>query len=420
MPVIEKILARQLYDSRGLPTIETQVFLKSKAMGSFITPSGASKGKKEALELRDGTDNSFKSKGVNKAIFNIQNEIAKNIINKNIENIKELDQILINLDGTENKSRLGANAILSVSAAFFKALALEHGRNLYEDVLKKEYFLPVPLINIINGGVHASNGLDIQEFMLVPHGFKTFRESIFMAALVFYNLRLLLKEHGFSVAVGDEGGFAPFLRSNEEALEFISIAIEKSGLKIKKDISIALDVAANEIYNVKNNTYKINNQNINYLELISYYEKLIKHFGICSIEDPFYEDDFNAYKIFNKKLGNYIQIVGDDLYATNEKYILAGIENKYTNAVLIKINQIGTISEAMSAVKMTKNAGFQAIMSHRSGETEDTTIADLTILFGINQIKTGSLSRSERVAKYNRLLRIEEELGDKALYWGSL
>jgi len=414
MPKIISLVARQVFDSRGTPTVEAEIKLDNGGFASFITPSGASCGSKEALELRDNDPNKYGGKGVSKAISHMRGEITEALLHKNINNQAELDNILINLDNTPNKSRLGANAILAVSGAFFRALAAGEHKALYASIpWEGPYIMPMPLVNVINGGAHANNGLDIQEFMLVPRGATNFSECLRMCAEVFYALKKLLAKNNLSTAVGDEGGFAPMLSHNEQALDLLSEAVVSLGLKLGTDISFALDVAATEL--CKNNYYIINNNKLNQHQMINWYEKLIKDYSICSIEDAFSEDDYESFQAITARLGAHVQIVGDDLFVTNEKFIKLGIEHKYANAVLIKINQIGTISETLRAVKLTQKSGLNAIISHRSGESEDTTIADLAVLTRAGQIKTGSMSRSERTAKYNRLLRIEEELGSKAL-----
>lgn len=422
MAIIESIRARQVFDSRGFPTVEADVALKGGGVGRFITPSGASVGKKEALELRDGDPTQFNGKGVKKALAHIHGPIAQALISKSWTQ-SELDQRLVELDGTPNKSQLGANAILSVSGAFFRALAEHQALPLYaRSGQSGHYLLPMPLVNVINGGAHANNGLDIQEFMIVPVSATSFSVAMRMVAEVFYALKAILQESGLSTAVGDEGGFAPDLATNEDALLLLMKAIQKAGFKPGKDVALALDVAANELFCEKSHTYNLNGQQLEREQLLAWYEKVCADFPLCSIEDPFAEDDTQGFMLMTKRLGAKLQIVGDDLFVTNKRLIEKGIENRWANAVLIKINQIGTISEAIDATAMTMNAHLSAIISHRSGDSEDTTIADLAVLSGAGQIKTGSMSRSERVAKYNRLLRIEEELGNNAQFhqktWG--
>jgi enolase len=417
MPTIMSLKARQLFDSRGIPTIEAEIRLDNGGHASFITPSGASCGSKEALELRDNNPHEFAGKGVQKALGHIRTIINEALLHKEFNNQEELDNLLIDLDGTSNKKRLGANALLAVSGAFFRASAHGLRRPLYEIFIhNRPFILPMPLVNIINGGAHANNNLDIQEFMLVPIGASRFDQSLRFCAEVFYVLKELIAKKNLSTAVGDEGGFAPLLRCNEEALDFLCEAVLKAGFKLGKDIAFALDVAATEIFNKEKNIYIIQKEELALDDMISWYKNLTTNYPICSLEDPFAEDDFEAFALITKILGEHIQIVGDDLFVTNINYIKNGIENSYANAVLIKMNQVGTISETLSAVELTQKAGLKAIISHRSGESEDTTIADLAVLTRAGQIKTGSMSRSERLAKYNQLLRIEEELGAKALF----
>jgi enolase len=412
MAKIIKLKARQVFDSRGYPTVEAEILLEKNSLGRFICPSGASTGSKEALELRDH-EAWFMGKGVLKAVSHINQEIANNILGRSFKDQEELDKFLIDLDGTENKSRLGANAILPVSGAFFHAIAAYEKRALY-DQGQEIFILPRPMVNVLNGGVHADNNLDIQEFMLVPKA-KTFSEAMRMVAESFYALKSILKSRGLSTAVGDEGGFAPKLKSNEEALDLLSKAVQMAGFALHKDLSFALDIAANELH--VNNKYKLNNKYLDQEELLNWYEKISLQYPICSIEDPFSENDFLGFSKIVKSLGSKIQIIGDDLFVTNEKYLSLGIKNNYANGILIKINQVGTISETIKAIKLAKDHKFFTIISHRSGDSEDTTIADLAVLTSAGQIKTGSLARSERVCKYNRLLKIEEELGDKACLW---
>jgi len=417
MPSILYLDAQQVFDSRGTPTIEVEIKLNNGGHASFITPSGASCGSKEALELRDGDPKRYAGKGVSLAVKHVQGEIAQALLGKNFISQEELDQSLIALDGTPNKSRLGANAILAVSGAFFKALADGEKKPLYKLISNPApYLMPMPLVNVINGGAHANNGLDIQEFMLVPIGAPSFSESLRYCAEVFYTLKALLTKLGLSTAVGDEGGFAPMLKSNEQALDLLSEAVLKTGYKIGSDIAFALDVAATELFDSKNQTYHINKREFNREELANWYEKIAKDYNICSIEDPFGENDYEGFAKLMNQIGSQVQIVGDDLFVTNEKYIKLGIEKACANAVLIKMNQIGTISETLNAIRLSQKFGLKTIISHRSGESEDTTIADLAVLTRAGQIKCGSMSRGERIAKYNRLLRIEKELGTQALF----
>jgi enolase len=414
---IDHVKARQVFDSRGIPTIEAEIFLKDGGHGRFIAPSGASVGQKEALELRDKDQTKFAGRGVLQAVSHVENKIAHAILEKNFYGQSDFDKLLIELDGTENKSKLGANAILAVSGAFFHALADHFKKPLYRSLKDGgPFILPLPLVNVINGGKHANNALDVQEFMLLPCGAKNFSESMQFIAETFYVLKNILQTRGASIAVGDEGGFAPKLSHNEQALDLLMAAVTKAGFEPGNHIKFALDVAANELYDKSADKYFLNNNLIGRDALLLWYEKLVKNYPICSIEDPFFEEDFIGFSSMMKKLGHRIQIVGDDLFATNEKYIRLGIEKGYANAVLIKMNQIGTITETIDAAKLAKDAGMHVIVSHRSGDSEDTTIADLSVLVGAGQIKTGSISRSERTAKYNRLLRIEEELGVAAAF----
>ena len=412
MTKIIKINARSVFDSRGVPRVEADVFLSSGEIGRFSTPSGSSCGSKEALELRDGDPKRFHGKGVNKALGHIRKEITEAVVGKTFSSQNELDEVLIKLDGTPNKSRLGANALLPVSGAFFHALALSQKRPLYGS----GRLLPMPLVNVINGGSHANNGLDVQEFMLVPKGAPNFSEALRMVAEIFHALKSLLNARGLSTGVGDEGGFAPKLSRNEEALELLMEASVKSHYQPGRDVFFALDVAANELFDEQKNLYRINQHWLDADALLDWYAGLTKSFPLLSIEDPFGENDYAAFTKITARLGSSVQIVGDDLFVTNEHYIQEGIERRYANAVLIKMNQIGTMSETLRAIEMAQKGGMRTIISHRSGETEDTTIADLAVLTEAGQIKTGSMSRSERVAKYNRLLRIEEELSGSARF----
>jgi enolase len=414
---ISDIKARQVYDSRGTPTIEADVLLEGGGFGRFITPSGASVGKKEACELRDNDPDQFYGRGVKKALANIHGEIRQRLLSQTFLNQAQFDDELIKLDGSSNKQRLGANAILSVSGAFFHARASQKKQPLYlSDERSEAFLLPLPLVNVINGGVHADNKLDVQEFMLVPSGADTFSACLQMVDETFIALKNLLKSKGLSTTVGDEGGFAPNLRSDEEALDLLMTAIIKAGYKPLVDIKLALDVAAGEIYDESTKTYRINDRVFAWEELLLWYQKMVKDYPIFSIEDPFFEDDFTGFAMMVKNLGQKIQIVGDDLFVTNEHYIREGIERRLANAVLIKMNQIGTITETLQAIALCQKGNLRTVISHRSGDTEDTTIADLAVMTRAGQIKTGSMSRSERTAKYNRLLRIEEELGKAALF----
>jgi len=413
MAKIKSVKGRQVFDSRGNPTVEAEVFLDNGLSASAISPSGASTGAFEAHELRDQDKNLFLGKSVNIAIKNINNKISPKLKNINSDDQSNIDKILLELDGTENKTNLGANALLAVSLANAKCSAISNKKSLFKN-LGKSYSLPIPLMNIINGGVHADNDLNIQEFMIRPDSAKNFMDAIEKCFLVIQNLKKLLKSKKMLTNVGDEGGFAPAINTNEEALMLIVEAIEKSKLQPGRDIVICLDVAANELTNDKGE-YCVQSKNfINTDEVVSYYEKLTSNYPIKSIEDPFAEDDWVAWQKITKAIGNKVQIVGDDLFVTNVKRLERGIKEKSANSILIKPNQIGTLTETLEVIAMAKKANFNTIISHRSGDTEDTFIADLAVATMSSQIKTGSLARSERVAKYNRLLRIEEELGNHA------
>ncbi len=416
MGEIIDIIAREIIDSRGIPTIEVETFLDSGVRERASIPSGASTGKREALELRDkGTR--FHGKGVQNAVRNVHEEIAPQLRGLDSENQVYIDTLLIELDGTENKSRLGANAILGVSIAICKATAIEAGMPLYRYIggcNAKE--LPVPMMNILNGGAHADNNLDIQEFMIVPAGLNNFANALRAGAEVFHTLKGILKKKGFKTAVGDEGGFAPDLASHEEAIALIIQAIELAGYTPGKDIYLALDVAASEFY--ENGLYNFEGKNASSGDMISYYGEMISKYPLLSIEDGLSENDWNGWRDMTHGLGKKVQFVGDDIFVTNTKIIKRGIEEGIANSVLIKLNQIGTLTETLDAIEVAKRAGYTAIISHRSGETEDTIIADLAVAYNTGFIKTGSLARGERVAKYNRLLRIEEELAGSALYKG--
>ncbi len=417
MAQIKKIIAREIIDSRGWPTVEADVLLDNGLLGRAAVPSGASTGTYEAVELRDGGPR-FLGKGVQKAVSHITNEIDKALHGKSIGQQKEVDQILLALDGTPNKKKLGANAILAVSLAYAKASALAKGQELFQYIAELSgndgNLLPVPLMNIVNGGQHADNPIDIQEFMIVPCG-PTFRESLRMGTEVFQNLKKILIAKKLSTALGDEGGFAPQIESNRQVLELLSEASKKSGYEPGRDLFFALDVAATELY--KNGAYHLSTEEgtkKTVADMIGYYQKLTKDFPIGSIEDGFSEEDWSGWKQLTEVLGNKIQLVGDDLFVTNPQRLKKGIEQKTANAILIKLNQIGTLTETLEAIQMAKKAGYRNVISHRSGETEDVTIADLAVGTCAGQIKTGSLSRSERLAKYNQLLRIEEKLGSQA------
>jgi enolase len=413
MAKIINVKGRQVFDSRGNPTVEAEVLLDDDISATAISPSGASTGAFEAFELRDDDKDFFLGKSVYKAVKNINSKIAPHLKGFNPADQFKIDNVLKELDGTENKKNLGANATLAVSLAVSKLAALSANKSLFKN-LGKSFSLPYPLMNIINGGAHADNDLNIQEFMIRPDSAKNITNAIEKCFLVIQNLKILLKSKKMLTNVGDEGGFAPSINSNEEALELIVMAIEKSNLKPGKDVAICLDVAANELIN-KKGEYSIQSNNfLSTDEVISYYKKLTSSYPIKSIEDPFAEEDWNAWKKITTEIGTSIQIVGDDLFATNSKRLKKGIDSKSANSILVKPNQIGTLSETLEVISMAKKANFNTIISHRSGDTEDTFIADLAVATESNQIKTGSLARSERVAKYNRLLRIEEELGNQA------
>lgn len=417
MAKIIKVLGREIIDSRGNPTVEAEVHLEGGFVGLAAAPSGASTGSREALELRDGDKTRFLGKGVLKAVSAVNNEIAQALIGKDASNQAEIDRLMIELDGTENKSKFGANAILAVSLANAKAAAASVGLPLYAYIAEINgtsgvYSMPLPMMNIINGGEHADNNIDIQEFMIQPVGAKSFKEALRIGAEVFHNLAKVLKKRGLSTAVGDEGGFAPNLNSNAEALECIKEAVTNAGYELGKDVTLALDCAASEFYNKETGNYELKGENKTFTseEFTHYLENLCKEYPIVSIEDGQNESDVAGFAYQTKVLGDKVQLVGDDLFVTNTKILQKGIENGIANSILIKFNQIGTLTETLEAIKMAKEAGYTTIISHRSGETEDATIADLAVGVAAGQIKTGSLSRSDRIAKYNQLLRIEESL----------
>ncbi len=418
MSKIKKVKGRQIIDSRGNPTVEVDIHLDSGVMGRAAVPSGASTGEHEAIELRDGDQSKYMGKGVLKAVENVNTVIAENIVGQEPD-FKAIDKIAIDLDGTENKGKLGANAILGVSLAVAQAAAAEQRIPLYRylggDSAK---ILPVPLMNIINGGMHADNNLDVQEFMIAPLGAPTFSQALQMACEVFHNLKAILNSKGFSTSVGDEGGFAPNLSSNEEAIELILTAIEKAGYAPDKDVFIALDAASSEMY--KDGKYTYNGEKISSVELVDAYAKMIKTSPVISVEDGLDENDWSGWKEMTARIGGNIQLVGDDFFVTNVKRLQKGIDEKAANSILIKVNQIGSLSETLDAINLAKENKFTSIISHRSGETEDTTISHLAVAMGVGQIKTGSLSRTDRLAKYNELLRIEEDLGERAVYAGPL
>ena len=412
MPKITNIKSRQVFDSRGIPTIESEVFLDDGNVASAIVPSGASTGTHEAFELRDIDNKKYLGKSVLQAIEKVNGEIAKALFGQSPEEQNNIDQILIDLDGTEQKKRLGANAILSVSLAVNKVSAISKDIPLYKNIGNGK-ILPLPLMNIINGGAHANNSLRIQEFMIRPDKAKSFKEAVQICFLVIQKLKSLISNKNLPTTVGDEGGFAPSFSSNDIAIEFILEAISKTGFVPGKDISICLDVAANELF--KDKKYAINSpQYISPEKTIEYYLSLIKRYPIKSIEDPFFEEDWESWINFTKLTDKELQVVGDDLFTTNEKRLTKGIKEKAANAILIKLNQIGTLTETIKVINLAHKHNYKTIISHRSGDSEDTFIADLAVATNSSQIKTGSLSRSERVAKYNRLLRIEDELGNKA------
>ena len=404
---IKNIIAREILDSRGNPTIEADVILENGIIGRASVPSGASTGSKEAIELRDN-EKRYLGKGVQKAISNINGPIRKSLIGKDSSNQQEIDEIMIKLDGTPNKSNMGANAILAVSIANLKASAKTQKTSLFK-YIETGTKLPTPMINIINGGAHANNKLDFQEFMIIPK-FATMKERIQAASEIFHTLKEILKSKHLNTSVGDEGGFAPDLKSNEEALKLIIKAIKKADYLPGENIFLALDIAASELVKGKKYILEAEDKKLTSKELIKYYKKLVKKYPIISLEDPLAEDDWEGFKLLTDQLGDKIQIVGDDLFVTNKKYLKQGIDKNIANAILIKPNQIGTVTETLETINLAKSANYKTIISHRSGETEDTFIADLAVATNAGQIKTGSMSRGERICKYNRLLRIEEEL----------
>ena len=417
------IHARQILDSRGTPTVEVDVCLSDGSLGRAAVPSGASTGAHEAVELRDGIKSKYFGKSVEKAVQNVNDLIGPMLIEEEIDPFDQtaVDNFMINLDGTNNKSKLGANAILGVSLANVKAAADSRGRFLYEYIGGCNCrTLPVPMMNILNGGKHADNNVDLQEFMIMPVGAKSFSECLQMGAEIFGHLKKVLQANGYNTAVGDEGGFAPDLKSNKEALDLIMAAIDKSGYKAGQQIKIALDPASTEFYDKKTKKYnlKAEKKKLSSDQLIKFYQELISNYPIISIEDGFAEDDWTGWKDFMTAAGTEIQIVGDDIFVTNPKRLARGIKEKAANSILIKLNQIGTLTETLDTIEMAKKAGFTCVISHRSGETEDATIADIAVATSAGQIKTGSISRTDRIAKYNQLLRIEETIGDKAIYPG--
>ncbi|MGX4644841.1 MULTISPECIES: phosphopyruvate hydratase [Holzapfeliella] len=421
MSVITDILGREVLDSRGNPTVEVEVYTEMGGFGRAIVPSGASTGEHEAVELRDGDKSRFGGKGVLKAVENVNTQIAKAVIGLDVTDQRGIDKTMIELDGTETKSKLGANAILGVSLAAAHAAADELGLPLYEYLGgPNSYVMPTPMMNVINGGEHADNNVDFQEFMIMPVGAKSIHEAVRMGAETFHSLQAILKERGDSTAVGDEGGFAPNLENNEAPFEILVEAIQRAGYKPGEQIAIACDVAASEFYDAEKRKYVTVADNKEYTaeEFTSLLESLVEKYPLISIEDPLDENEWDDWKTLTDRLAKKVQIVGDDLFVTNTSYLEKGIEMGVANSILIKVNQIGTLTETFDAIEMAKEAGYTAIVSHRSGETEDTTIADLVVATNAGQIKTGSLSRTDRIAKYNQLMRIEEQLGDTSKYKG--
>lgn len=419
MSEIQSIKAREIIDSRGNPTVEADVRLKSGAFGRAAVPSGASTGALEALEMRDGDKQRYLGKGVKQAVDNVNNQIQSKLIGVNALDQANVDNIMLTLDGTSNKANMGANAVLAVSLAVAKAAAAEQQQPLYQYLnTDAQMVLPVPMMNIINGGAHAHKGADLQEFMVVPHGVSSFSEAVQCGCEIFHNLKSILKSKGLNTAVGDEGGFAPTLDANEQAIEIILQAIEAAGYKSGEQVSIGLDCASSEFY--KDGQYHLESEGKVYssTEFVGYLSSLVNKYPIITVEDGLAEDDWDGWAQLTSELGNKVQLVGDDLFVTNTEIFAKGIKMGVANSILIKLNQIGSLTETLAAIKMAHDANYTAVISHRSGETEDVTIADLAVATGAGQIKTGSLSRSDRVAKYNQLLRIEEELGAKAVYPG--
>ncbi|GIH77234.1 phosphopyruvate hydratase [Planobispora longispora] len=416
MASIEGVHAREILDSRGNPTVEVDILLDDGSEGRAAVPSGASTGQFEAVELRDG-DERYAGKGVEKAVLGVTDEIADEIIGFDAEEQRSIDQVMIDLDGTPNKARLGANAILGVSLAVAKAAAESAGLPLFRYLGgPNAHVLPVPMMNILNGGAHADTNVDIQEFMIAPIGAESFREAVRMGTEVYHALKAVLKEKGYATGLGDEGGFAPNLPSNRDALDLILVAIEKAGYTPGEDVALALDVAASEFH--KDGVYTIDGKGLSAAELIAFYEDLVANYPLVSIEDPLNEDDWEGWNAITRALGDKVQLVGDDLFVTNPERLARGIAEGTANALLVKVNQIGTLTETLDAVDLAHRSGYRCMMSHRSGETEDTTIADLAVAVNCGQIKTGAPARSDRVAKYNQLLRIEELLDDAARYAG--
>jgi enolase len=422
MSEIIDVKAREILDSRGNPTIEVEVMTEGGAIGRAAVPSGASTGTHEAVELRDGDKSRYLGKGVTKAVSNVNDIICNELIGYDVFEQRSLDKLMIDLDGTPNKGKLGANAILGVSLAIAKAAAKESRQPLYRYLGGvNAHVMPVPLMNILNGGEHADNSIDFQEFMVMPVGAESFKEGLRMGVQIFHALKDVLKKKGYSTNVGDEGGFAPNIKSNEEAIETVLIAIEKAGFKAGEDVMIAMDAAVSELYNAETGMYvfkKSSGKQMTSDELVAFWTDWANKYPILSIEDGLAEDDWDGWKSLTSKIGDRVQLVGDDLFVTNVDRLQQGIDNDIANSILIKVNQIGTLSETIDAVNLATRNGYTSIMSHRSGETEDTTIADLAVALNCGQIKTGSASRSDRIAKYNQLLRIEEELGAMAVYPG--
>ncbi|WP_318767024.1 phosphopyruvate hydratase [Lactiplantibacillus carotarum] len=424
MSIITDIYAREVLDSRGNPTVEVELYTESGAFGRGIVPSGASTGEHEAVELRDGDKSRFMGKGVTKAVDNVNKIIAKEIVGYDVTDQRAIDQAMIKLDGTPNKAKLGANAILGVSIAAARAAADELEMPLYNYLGGfNAHVLPTPMMNVINGGAHANNDVDFQEFMIMPVGASSVKEAIRMGSETFHNLKAILNERGYSTAVGDEGGFAPDLKNNEEPFEILVEAIERAGYKPGKDISIAFDCAASEFYNTETGKYDLkgegeNGKSFTAEEFVDLLDSIVDKYPIVSIEDPLDENNWEDWQMATAKLGKKVQIVGDDLFVTNTDYLAKGIKMGVANSILIKVNQIGTLTETVEAIEMAKEAGYTAIVSHRSGETEDTTIADLVVAMNAGQIKTGSMSRTERIAKYNQLMRIEDQLESTSEYKG--
>ena len=416
MTAIKNIRAREILDSRGNPTVEADVMLESGALGRAAVPSGASTGSREALELRDGDNARYLGKGVTKAVANVNGEIRGALLDMDASSQNKIDKAMIELDGTENKERLGANAMLAVSLATAHAMAAHKKEPLYVSLGEGEYTMPVPMMNIINGGEHADNSIDMQEFMILPVGAPSFKEALRYGAEVFHTLKSVLRARGLNTAVGDEGGFAPNLSSNVEAIEIILEAISKAGFEAGKDIYLGLDVASTEFYEGGIYTLASEGKTFNANEFSDYLANWVEHYPIISIEDGLAENDWDGWTYLSEKLGKKVQLVGDDLFVTNTAIFKEGIDKGIANSILIKLNQIGTLSETLNAIHMAHISDYTAVISHRSGETEDSTIADLCVATQAGQIKTGSLSRSDRIAKYNQLLRIEEALGDEAVY----